>query len=168
MTRNLDALMTSESTQWLTPKPFVDRVERALGGQIDLDPCSNSHLTPNVRALDHFTVDDDGLAQEWHGAVYMNPPYGDEIAAWTTKLAGEYHAGRVTKAIALLPARTDTRWWHQSAPNLICYIEGRLRFSGSKNSAPFPSAVWFFGDQRSAADFVEEFCPLGRIDRHYL
>jgi len=82
-----------------------------MWGEIDLDPCSNSHEEPNVPAKTHFTREDDGLAQDWHGRVYMNPPYGYEIAEWVDRLCQQYEQGSVIEAITLVPARTDTAWF---------------------------------------------------------
>ncbi len=109
--RPLDIHFSSDSPEWYTPPHIVAAVVETLA-TIDLDPCSNLG-TPNVPARRHFTADDDGLAQPWVGRVYMNPPYGREIGAWVEKLAHEYEAGRVTEAIALVPARVDTAWWRR-------------------------------------------------------
>jgi site-specific DNA-methyltransferase (adenine-specific) len=91
----------------------------------------------------------------------MNPPYGRAIGHWVAKLCVEYRAGRVTTAIALLPARTDTRWWRDVADFPICFVSGRLRFSGHPNSAPFPSALVYLGDDW--AGFVRTFRDIGII-----
>jgi len=99
---------SSASDEWLTPPHIIARVVQVLGA-IDLDPCSNDHGAPNVPAARHFTAADDGLAQPWVGRVFMNSPYGRSIGRWVDKLVGEYEAGRVTQAIALLPARTQCR-----------------------------------------------------------
>jgi hypothetical protein len=141
---NLDPLMSSKSTEWYTPDSIIERVILILG-EIDLDPCSNSKMAPNVPAVHHYTKKDDGLSRSWHGRVYMNPPYGRVIGPWVTKLVAEYRAGRATQALALLPARTDTRWMAQLREFPRCFIRGRLKFSGHQNSAPFPSVVVALG-----------------------
>ncbi len=133
---------SSESEEWYTPKEILDRVVRALG-RIDLDPCSNAGK--NVPARKHYTQADDGLAKEWGGKVYMNPPYGRPIVAWVEKLVDEHASGRVTEAIALVPARVDTDWFRKFRDFAICFVDGRLKFSGHENSAPFPSAVVYLG-----------------------
>ena len=131
--------------------------------QIDLDPCSNSsdRDTANVPAADYWTKDDDGLAQEWHGRVYMNPPYGDEIAAWVERMVRAYENSEIAEAIALLPARTDTAWYQTLADYRMCFIRGRLKFSNSENSAPFPSVVVYLGTD--VANFYDFFGKLGFI-----
>lgn len=151
---------SSESPEHYTPKKIIDATLWCLG-EIDLDPCSNSHETPNVPAALHYTAEDDGLAQEWHGRVYMNPPYGREIGAWVDKLIHEHKHGGVTYAIALLPARTDTQWFVKLRDYPVCFVTGRLTFIGNDDPAPFPSAVFYLGDD--IEQFYYAFVELGDI-----
>lgn len=156
--RNKHAVLhSSKNADWWTPSHIVKAASEVLDG-IDLDPCSNLG-TPNVPAGKHYTVHDDGLSQPWSGAVYLNPPYGRVLSKWTGRLIDEYEAGRVTAAVALVPSRTDTRWFRRFAPYPRCFITGRLKFSGSKNSAPFPSVVFYLGHNTDR--FVRVFSPLG-------
>lgn len=150
---------SSESPEWYTPPEIVERVIRCLGA-IDLDPCSNSGA-PNIPAALHFTESDDGLLQEWQGRIYMNPPYGRPIVGWVEKLCGEYRAGRVSAAVALVPARTDTTWFQMLRDAAMCFINGRLKFSGHDNAAPFPSAAAYLGDDIAA--FADAFDGAGDI-----
>src|SRR4030095_4997656 len=87
----------------------------------------------------------DGLTKSWHGKVYMNPPYGREIEQWVSKLDREFQANRVNEAIALVPARTDTKWFGVLNRYLCCFVSGRLTFIGNDDPAPFPSAVFYLG-----------------------
>lgn len=151
---------SSATAEHYTPARVLDVVIACLGA-IDLDPCSNSHTDPAVPAARHFTIAEDGLRHPWHGRVYMNPPYGDAIAGWIEKLAREYEAGHVTEAIALLPARTDTRWFRRLAAHPVCFVDGRLRFSGAKAGAPFPSALVYLGPRPAA--FAAACGALGRV-----
>ena len=139
------ALMSSESVEWYTPPHIRDAVVQALGGRVDLDPCADPGRT--FPAAEHFTPVENGLAHRWIGRIYMNPPYGRGIVSWTTKLRDELTAGWVTEAVALLPARVDTGWWHDLRPEQVCFIRGRLQFSGYDCSAPFPSAAIYFGPE---------------------
>jgi len=157
------ALYTSNSPEWYTPQDIISRVEASLGG-IDLDPCSNSHGSPAVPAAHHFVEADDGLAKEWFGTVYMNPPYGRGIDEWVQKLDAAYQAGRVTQAVALLPARVDTRWFRILRDYAVCFINGRLRFSGA-DPAPFPSAAFYLGTNEEA--FAREFGAIGDLYRRF-
>jgi len=151
---------SSASPEWYTPADIIRRVV-GMFGTIDLDPCSNSNTAPNVPARHHFTREDNGLSRDWFNYVYMNPPYGDEIGAWTAKLCTEYAERRVGLAIALLPARTDTAWFAPLWDFPICFVRGRLKFGGAENSAPFPSAAVYLGDD--PAMFADYFGDLGPI-----
>lgn len=150
------ALFSSESTNWFTPAHIIDRTQKLLG-EIDLDPCSDAD--GNVPARERFV--DGGLEQSWSGRVYMNPPYGREIGDWVTKLSGAFYSGEVTEAIALVPARTDTEWFRTFRDAPICFMRGRLRFSGYPSGAPFPSAAAYFGDRLD--DFRAAFDDIGDI-----
>lgn len=153
---------SSATPEHYTPREIIDAALACMGA-IDLDPCSNSHESPNVPATEHFTIDDDGLAQEWHGRVYMNPPYGRDIVAWVEKLDTEHRAGRAIEALALVPARTDTQWWQTLRDYPVCFITGRLKFinEGNGESAPFPSAVIYLGT--NIDHFYYAFNDLGDI-----
>jgi hypothetical protein len=154
---NLTVHYSSQSDEWHTPKHIISAVESTLGS-IDLDPCSPCDARP-VPALRRFTKVEDGLAQRWEGKVFMNPPYGSELSRWTTKLQTEYESGEVTAAIALVPARTDTFWFRALGEYALCFLHGRLKFSGSATSAPFPSSVFYLGEDISR--FAEVFAHLG-------
>jgi site-specific DNA-methyltransferase (adenine-specific) len=91
----------------------------------------------------------------------MNPPYGREISAWVEKLVSEYESGRTKEAIALVPARVDTDWFRLFRNCAICFIDGRLKFSGAENSAPFPSAAAYLG--KNIARFAKSFGDMGDV-----
>lgn len=152
----LAPLMSSAEEDWHTPREVIDAV-LAVFGRIDLDPCCNVG-TPNVPATRHFRPKDDGLSREWTGNVYMNPPYGRTIGTWVEKLCTEYTDGSVTGAVALIPARTDTAWFRLLHDQRVCFVAGRLRFSGA-DPAPFPSAAAYFGGEPDA--FTAAFADLG-------
>lgn len=157
--RRNDVHFTSEKVNWLTPPEILTRVTSALGA-IDLDPCSNSG-EPNVPARRHFVEGDDGLAHAWFGRVFVNPPYGRVIGQWVNKLRDEFAAGRVEAAIALVPARTDTKWFMLLRDCALCFIRGRLHFSNSYTGAPFPSVVAYFGPDRGR--FIHAFEDIGDV-----
>jgi hypothetical protein len=150
-------LMSSDDVEWYTPPEIRDAVLTSLGGIVDVDPCADPGRT--FPATQQFTKEDNGLVRPWLGRVYMNPPYGRGISAWTTKLRDELRDGWATEAVALLPARTDTTWWHELAPPVACFLRGRLKFSGYEQSAPFPSAAVYFGPNHES--FLSAFAGLG-------
>lgn len=92
----------------------------------------------------HFTAAEDGLIQPWSGSVFVNPPYGRQISKWVAKAALEI--SRCRMIVMLLPARTDTGWFHDYVYGRaeVRFIRGRLKFSGSIWPAPFPSMVVIF------------------------
>ena len=148
------------SSKWTTPDIIISRVVR-LFGIIDLDPCSDEDRT--IPAKIHYTKGDDGLSKEWHGNIYMNPPYGREIGKWITHLCIQFNMGNTIEAIALVPARTDTKWWNQLSIHTVCFITGRITFS-NKNHAPFPSAVIFITrDLKRIKLFANIFSEIGNI-----
>jgi len=151
---------SSDSPEWYTPPEVLALVEKTLG-VIDLDPCCNSIGEPNVNAVSHLKQADNGLSVDWNGRVYMNPPYGRGIEVWVEKLVAEYMSGNVSEAIALVPARVDTDWFRKFRDYAICFVDGRLKFSGHENSAPFPSAVVYLGGDIDK--FYEAFSSLGDI-----
>lgn len=155
-----DVHFSSDSPEWYTPKGIVTPVLDVLG-TIDLDPCSNSKTNPNVPATRVFTKDDDGLARDWEGRVYMNPPYGRELVDWIHKLCSEHESGDVPEAIALVPSRTDTAWFRRMRPYPRCFLFGRLSFSGHENSAPFPSMLVYLGPEKGK--FVQAFREEGDV-----
>lgn len=136
----LDAHFSSATVEWETPQFLFDELSRMYGG-FDLDPCA----TPsNAKCSRYFTVDEDGLKQRWTGRVFMNPPYGRQIGLWVRKAWEESLEDAVV--VCLLPARVDTRWWHDYARHgHVHFLQGRLKFGQSSNSAPFPSAIVTFG-----------------------
>lgn len=156
---------SSDTPEHYTPGSILDLVVEVMG-KIDLDPCSNSKEDPAVPAINHYTVEDDGLELPWNGTVYMNPPYGRIIGDWVEKLVSEFETGNTTEAIALVPARVDTEWWNnltscsRTIP-LVCFVRGRLTFINNDNPAPFPSALVYLGDNRT--EFYAAFSTIGKI-----
>lgn len=157
---NNPVLYSSESDEWYTPNHIVYRVLLVMG-EIDLDPCSNDKNNPVVPAGKVFTKEDNGLVQEWDGRVYMNPPYGREIADWVEYLVEQYEYGQVSEAIALVPSRTDTEWFKDFREYPRCFVWGRLKFSDNGNAAPFPSMAVYLGE--NVQGFIDAFSDIGDI-----
>lgn len=159
------ALFSSATDLWATPQGFFDKLNAEFG--FELDVCAT---VDNAKCARFFTIADDGLKQEWRGGerrvIWMNPPYGEPeqpckqsckkkrcsqrgfhngayrpgIIDWMRKAYEASLAGETV--VCLVPARTDTRWWHDYAmKGEVRFVRGRLKFGGVKDSAPFPSAV---------------------------
>ncbi len=124
---------------WETPQALFDALDREF--QFEVDVCATAD---NAKCARYFTPEQDGLRQRWEGTCWMNPPYGAEIGRWVQKAYESSLFGATV--VCLLPARVDTRWWHQyvTLAAQIRYLPGRLRFGGAKHSAPFPSAIVVF------------------------
>ena len=131
-------LMSSLTPEWGTPQGFFDELNVEFG--FTLDVCASDW---NHKCDRFFTEKVDGLSQVWDGVCWMNPPYGREIKFWMAKAVESWKAGATV--VCLVPARTDTAWWHDYAmQGEIRFLRGRLKFEavdGVKSSAPFPSAV---------------------------
>lgn len=132
-------LRSSARDDWETPPDLFADLDREFG--FSLDPCATDSTAKCQR---YFTREQNGLAQDWSGeTVFMNPPYGRVIGQWMRK-AWESSRGGAT-VVCLVPARTDTAWWHDyAARGEVRFLRGRLKFGGQTGNAPFPSAVVVF------------------------
>lgn len=147
----------SEKQDWETPQDFFDELNKEFS--FDIDVCAHNH---NNKLPFYFgpgsRLAEDGLKTEWLGwdferkleTCWMNPPYGREIGKWIKKASEEAQKG--CTVVALLPARTDTRYFHDyiyNKPNVeIRFIKGRLKFVGAEHAAPFPSMVVVFRPEK--------------------
>ena len=136
---NLTPLFSSLTDEWPTPQRLFDALHAEFG--FTLDPCATQ---ANAKCERFFTRGEDGLKQDWsRDAVFMNPPYGRMIGQWVKKAYESARQGALV--VSLLPARTDTRWWHDYVMRgEIRLLRGRLTFEGGKYPAPFPSAIVVF------------------------
>lgn len=154
---------SSKDQTWETPQDFFDKLSDEFN--FVLDVCATDET---AKCANYYTPETDGLTKDWkrgtefalyfggeicRGWAFMNPPYGREIKLWIAKAAEEAMNG--AKVIALIPSRTDTRYWHEHIWDAekhkprpwvreIRFVPGRLKFGNAKNSAPFPSAVIVF------------------------
>ena len=130
----------SESCEWATPVDFFNSLNEEFG--FELDVCATPQ---NAKCASYYTKDEDGLLQPWEGVCWCNPPYGREIRHWVEKAMRTAEEGKGT-VVCLVPARTDTKWWHDfvAKASEVRFVKGRLKFGGHANSAPFPSAVVVF------------------------
>lgn len=139
--KGIKVLLSSKSIEWATPQGFYDKLNSEF--HFTLDPCANE---TNAKCAKYYTRIEDGLKQDWGGEiVFCNPPYGRELGKWVRKCRMESWKPN-TKVVMLIPARTDTRWFHEHIYNKaeIRFLKGRLKFGNSKASAPFPSMLVIF------------------------
>lgn len=136
---NSELMFSSNTDMWATPQDFFDKLNAIF--RFETDVCA---LPENAKCKQFFTPDENGLLKEWTGTCWMNPPYGRGISAWIEK-AYRSAKDNGTTVVCLVPARVDTKWWHDfCAKGEVFFVKGRLKFGGSKNSAPFPNAVVVF------------------------
>ncbi|MEI7511595.1 MAG: DNA N-6-adenine-methyltransferase [Candidatus Peregrinibacteria bacterium] len=156
MTKNLSVHFSSASDDWATPQDFFDELDKEF--HFGLDVCATQE---NFKCDFFYNPFQDGLKADWQEdieclqydqkdyslSIWCNPPYGREIGKWVKKASDEAAKGLAT-IVMLLPARTDTKYFHEylyQKPNVeLRFIKGRLKFGGAKNSAPFPSLVAIF------------------------
>lgn len=133
---NTDLMFSSKTDLWETPQDLFDKYNDIYNFETDV--CA---LPENAKCKKYFTPETDGLKQEWKGVCWCNPPYGREIGKWVEKAVNSF-----ATVVMLLPARTDTRWFHDFCLpySKIEFIKGRLKFGKAKNSAPFPSMIVIF------------------------
>ena len=135
---NTKVLYSSKEEKWATPQDLFDKLNGEF--HFTLDAAASPD---NAKCTNYFTEEQDGLVQSWEGhTVWCNPPYCRKTGLWVKK-AYEEHQRTGCTVVMLLPSRTDVRWFHDYILGKaeIRFIKGRLKFGGSKNSAPFPSIV---------------------------
>ena len=134
-------MFTSTTDLWNTPQAFFDQLNAEF--HFTLDPCANDD---NHKCAKYYTEQQDGLAQDWGGQiVFCNPPYGRAIGAWVKKCYEESRKPN-TLVVMLIPARTDTSYFHDYIYHKaeLRFIRGRLHFNEAPQGAPFPSMVVVF------------------------
>lgn len=142
-----NVMYSSKSDDWATPQDFFDELNKEF--DFTLDPCADDK---NHKCEKYFTKEQDGLSKSWgsNERIFCNPPYGKEIGSWVRRC---YLVNRLqgNLIVMLLPARTDTRWFHdyiyKKESVEIRFLRGRLKFGNCKNPAPFPSMVVIYREK---------------------
>jgi phage N-6-adenine-methyltransferase len=151
---NLAVHFSSATDEHSTPQWLFDALNREFA--FTLDPCATRE---NAKCPRFFTREDDGLMQDWGDeVVFMNPPYGAMISRWMWKAYDSARKGATV--VCLIPARTDTAWWHSYAmKGEVRLLRGRLKFGNATNFAPFPSAIVIFRPPQFSLKGVDESPP---------
>ena len=146
-------LLSTGKDEWETPLDFFNQLDSEF--HFTLDPCCTEK---NAKCKKFYTKDDDGLRQTWKDeVVFINPPYSKRTKtnlgqeAWIKKA---YEESAHATCVMLIPARTDTKAFHKYIYGKaeIRFLKGRLKFSGAKNAAPFPSMVVIFRNKGGVLD----------------
>lgn len=156
--------VSDDSYEWYTPAEYIDAA-RAVMGSIDLDPSSCAEANKVVGAARFYTLQDDGLVQEWRGNVYMNPPYSyPEVEQFCQKLIDAYNAGDVNQAVVLVNNSTDAAWFHgmASTASCMCFTRGRVKYWGP-NSAQARQGQVFFYLGGNVKGFIKAFAGFGML-----
>lgn len=165
----LAPMHSSESNEWYTPVQYIEAARAVMGG-IDLDPASCEKANRVVNAETYYTAEDDGFAQDWHGRVWLNPPYGRDDAngsnqaRWSARLIADYNAERIEAAVLLVSANTSEKWFQPLWDFPICFTDHRIDFTpaGQQSSgANHGSVLIYFGTD--TARFCEEMQQFGRV-----
>lgn len=168
-TTDLGGLKQSVTVEWYTPARYIEAARTVLGG-IDLDPASSELANETVQATEVFTEEMDGLGAEWHGRVWLNPPYGKGSGLFTTKLVGEYAGGRVEAAILLLNAYGfDSSWFQPLWRHPICFTDHRIEFwSPQRGSGGPANANIFVYLGPHERQFADVFFTFGTVVKTWL
>jgi site-specific DNA-methyltransferase (adenine-specific) len=156
-----ETMFSSATEDWATPQEFFDELDAEF--LFTLDPCADDK---NHKCEKYFTKEQNGLEQSWAGeTVYCNPPYGRNIDKWIRKAVREAKDGAIV--VMLIPARTDTKWFHEQVFPFgdIRFVKGRLKFGDGKNNAPFPSMVVVFTQGTVGRWKPREITTIGGVSR---
>jgi site-specific DNA-methyltransferase (adenine-specific) len=143
-----DVLFSSATDQWATPQWLFDELDKEF--RFTLDPCADES---NHKCQKYYTKTQDGLSQDWGGEiVFCNPPYGRKIGLWVKKCHDEVKTKSCPCAVMLIPARTDTKWFHENVYKKaeLRFVKGRIKFGNAKYNAPFPSMIVIFKKEANA------------------
>jgi len=167
-------MTSSESEEWYTPAWLIEKVRDCLDGNIDLDPASSELANTVVQAARYYTIEQDSISLPWDaGALFLNPPYGDELLPFMRKLVDEHSAGHFQRALVLVPARTETRWFYLLRHHPRVFFDSRISFMKPVNAetlvertdTPFPSAL--IGINVPPADLHRHFGDVGSVYVRY-
>lgn len=131
---NHQLINQSTSNEWYTPRQYIRGVREVMG-DIDIDPASNAYANQIVCARVYYDKESDGFQRNWHGRVFLNPPYGrseeekeSNQALWSKKLVEQYQLGITTEAILLVNAVPGNRWFAPLWDFTVCFTDHRIRF----------------------------------------
>jgi len=155
------------NNEWYTPGEYVELARKAMG-KIDLDPASCDEAQKIIKAKKYYTIEDNGLEQEWEGNIWLNPPYsGKEIIEFIDKLIEELP--NIEQAIILTNDNTDTSWFHKlvKVSSALCLLNGRVKFYNKNEKSAPTNGQTFFYIGPNIGKFNTEFRNIGIIMTKY-
>lgn len=161
-----DFHVSQGNNDWYTPAEYIEAARAVMGG-IDLDPASSDQANQVVQSSSYFTKETNGLQQEWHGRVWMNPPFSMPlIKQFAEKMADEFESGRVQQAIVITNNGTETQWFHTllKTSGVFCLLRSRAKFYSPGSdvmAARQGQVIFYFGDQKEK--FAEIFNSFGAV-----
>jgi ParB family chromosome partitioning protein len=166
---NVRGTQGTGKNEWFTPPEYIE-LARTVLGTIDLDPATHAEAQKIVQATTFFTKEQDGLKQEWHGRVWLNPPYVQPlIEDFVMKLLVERRAGRVAAAIMVTHNYTSSAWFQTAlaVTDAICFPRSRIGFielDNDKLADPTQGqAFFYFGSE--VDKFLHTFRSIGAASR---
>jgi hypothetical protein len=153
---------SSGCVDYYTPMKYVESARRVMKG-IDLDPASTDELNKEIKASIHYTLEDDGLTQEWHGRVFLNPPWSGQADKFVNLLLSSYRRRMVEQAILLLPSAYVDRKFMRPLLDCfpVCLTDHRIKYGGAGNQSTGGDAFYYLGPSRQR--FVDEFSQYGPV-----
>jgi len=156
----------SGENEWYTPPKYIEAARAVMGG-IDCDPASSEIANRIVKAETFYTIQDDGLKQEWGKRIFMNPPYAPPlISKFCEAVTAKYESGEIEQACVLVNNATETAWFQRmlEKASAACFVRGRVKFldiNGNPGAPLQGQAVLYFGED--IEKFNSTFVIFGAI-----
>lgn len=153
-------------TEWYTPREYIDAARAVMGG-IDLDPASSDQANKTVGAKTYYTIKDSGFDHDWHGRVWMNPPYATALVdEFAEHLVANHKMKRVTEAIVLVNNATETHWFGNMIriSSAVVFPQGRISFidkDGQPSGAPLQGQAILYIGTKHTSRFLDHFSKFG-------
>lgn len=161
---------SSKSNEWYTPGKYIESARAVMGG-FDVDPASNDMAQETIQATAYYTIETNGLDKEWHGRIWLNPPYGSSNRDFIDKLIAEVSAGHVTEAIVLVNSHsTDANWFQPLWDYTLCFTNHRINFispDGKPESGSNHGSVFVYIGTNTDK-FACEFGQYGTVVQKYV
>ena len=157
----LTATTGNRTDCWNTPPEFVADVLKFFGGKLDLDPCSNDEIEPNVPASKVYTEATNGLSYDWVAdSVFMNHPYSNS-KEWIPYAVHQYESGNSKEMVLLIKVDISTKWWNSIKNYPWIAVNRRLKFGSGNGASPFQSGIIYLGNDLNR--FKSAFSKYGTL-----